>query len=88
MMFVHSNEHEVEEFSRLIKRIQPDEVQVNTPTRPYPDDWYLASRGSHEGVDYPAKPLKPLGPGALKEIARRLRESVAGIKIVTKASTR
>jgi wyosine [tRNA(Phe)-imidazoG37] synthetase (radical SAM superfamily) len=85
MMFVHSNRREVGAFARLIERIQPDEVQVNTPTRPYPDGWYLASRGSHEGVNYPAKPLKPLEPEALRGIVHRLRESVPGIKIASRA---
>lgn len=85
MMFVHSNRREVEAFGKLIKRIQPDEVQVNTPTRPYPDAWYLASRGSHEGVDYPARPLKPLDAEMLREIVNRLREACPGIKIGSRA---
>jgi wyosine [tRNA(Phe)-imidazoG37] synthetase (radical SAM superfamily) len=86
MMFVHSNRREVEEFAQLIERIRPDEVQVNTPTRPYPDGWYLASRGSHEGVDYPAKPLKPLDAEMLREIVNRLREACPGIKIVSRVN--
>lgn len=85
MMFVHSNQREVEAFAKLIERVQPDEVQVNSPSRPYPDGWYLASRGSHEGVDYPAKPLKPLAPETLREIVNQLRESALGIKIVSRA---
>jgi len=86
MMFVHSNRREADAFAKLIERIQPDEVQVNTPSRPYPDGWYLASRGSHEGVDYPAKPLKPLDAETLREIVNRLREACPGIKIVSRVN--
>jgi len=83
MMFVHSNRDEIESFAEILNRIRPDEVQVNSPTRPYPDDWYPASRGSHAGVDYPAKPLKPLPKEALDTIVSRLRESTHGIPIIS-----
>lgn len=86
MMFVHSNQRDVEAFTELIRRIRPDEVQVNTPTRPYPDGWYLASRGSHEGVDYPAKPLKPLDAGTLRGVVRALRKACPGIEIVSRVN--
>jgi len=82
MMFVYPNLGEVEDFARILRRIQPDEVQVNTPTRPYPSGWYLASRGSHEGVDYPAKPLKQVAPEDLAEIVFRLKEET-GLEITS-----
>lgn len=82
MMFVYSNRKNIGPFAQLLDRIQPDEVQVNTPTRPYPSGWYLASRGSHEGVDYPAKPLKQVPPDELAEIVRQLRERT-GLKITS-----
>jgi len=74
MMFIYPNLADIENFSKLLSRIQPDEVQVNTPKRPYPSGWYLASRGSHEGVDYPAKPLKQVSSLRLAEVVRELRE--------------
>ena len=82
MMFVYPNRNQVEQFAHLLNLIQPDEVQVNTPTRPYPSGWYLASRGSHEGVDYPAKPLRQISPGHLSEIVDLLRERT-GLRITS-----
>jgi len=67
-MFVHSTRDRIEDFIRVYSRIGPDEIQVNTPTRPYPESWHLASRGSHESVDYPAHPLKPVSQERLHEI--------------------
>jgi len=82
MMFVYPNLKDVEVFAELLNRIHPDEVQVNTPTRPYPSEWYLASRGSHEGVDYPAKPLKQVSQEKLSEIVLQLKEQT-GLRITS-----
>ncbi len=73
-MVLPNSRVDIDQYARLVKRISPEEVQVNTPTRPYPDDWYLASRGSHEGVDYPAKPLKLVSADRIESIVRELKE--------------
>ena len=83
MMFLYSNLNEIEALAGILNKIRPDEVQVNSPTRPYPEDWYLASRGSHEGVDYPAKMLKPLSKGEISGIVNLLQERTDGIKIIS-----
>ncbi|UCF37023.1 MAG: radical SAM protein [Acidobacteriota bacterium] len=87
MMFVHSNEKELDAFAAMLHRLKPDEVQVNTPTRPYPDSWYLASRGSHEGVDYPARPIKPLSVARLDSIVEELRRRTTGVNIICVAKS-
>ena len=82
-MFLRRNRREVEDFARLINRIGPQEVQVNTPTRPYPQDWYIDSRGSHDGVDYPARPLKPLDQESIGQIAARLQSLTSVSEVVS-----
>ncbi len=86
-MFLRNNLKEFEGLIPLLNRIRPDEVQINSPTRPYPQSWILSSRGSHDGVDYPAKPLKPLSQKEGDLIAQTLREAT-GLKIVWRARTR
>ncbi|MEE8585392.1 MAG: radical SAM protein [Acidobacteriota bacterium] len=83
-MFLRNNLEEFEALIPLLNRIRPDEVQINSPTRPYPQSWVLSSRGSHDGVDYPAKPLKPLSHEEGDRIAQRLEEAT-GLKIVWQA---
>ena len=73
-MVLANSKVDLEDYARIARRISPDEIQVNTPTRPYPDDWYLASRGSHEGVDYPARPLKMVPPEKIEKIVEELKE--------------
>lgn len=87
MMLLYSNVYEYKNFPELLDRIRPDEVQINTPSRPYPDNWYLASRGSHEGVDYPARPLKQVPAERLQEIANYLRANTSGIKQISVRGT-
>jgi wyosine [tRNA(Phe)-imidazoG37] synthetase (radical SAM superfamily) len=88
MMFVHSSRDRIEDLAALIREIRPDEVQVNTPTRPYPTEWHLATRGSHEGVSYPARPVKPVSAEYLLEIGEELSRLCPGVSIQDVANVR
>lgn len=58
-MFMPANLKEAEALAEVIRRIQPDEVQLNTPKRPYPLVWNVDSRGNHTGItEYPTAQLK------------------------------
>ncbi|GAB4118788.1 MAG: hypothetical protein Kow001_18440 [Acidobacteriota bacterium] len=72
-MLVHATRDSTEAFAAILETVRPDEIQVNSPTRPYPSGWYVQSRGSHEGVDYPARPLKPVPAPVLESFASDLR---------------
>lgn len=72
-MLVHATRDSAEAFAAILETVRPDEIQVNSPTRPYPSGWYVQSRGSHEGVDYPARPLKPVPAPVLESFASDLR---------------
>ncbi len=48
-MFMPINKSEVHQLAALIREIQPAEVQLNTPKRPYPREWYPEARGNHYG---------------------------------------
>jgi wyosine [tRNA(Phe)-imidazoG37] synthetase (radical SAM superfamily) len=82
MMFTRVNLGEISQFNRLLKEIGPDEVQLNTPTRPYPRNWVIQTRGSHAGVDYPARPLKRITAEEAAWVEAELR-SGTGLKIVS-----
>ena len=82
LMILPNSRINTTDYANIIKRIGPDEIQVNTPTRPYPDDWYIDSRGSHEGVDYPAKPLKQASREGITSIVAELKE-LTGINNIT-----
>lgn len=48
-MFMPMNLGQADGIARLAGEIGPDEIQINTPARPYPRAWYLESRGNHTG---------------------------------------
>jgi wyosine [tRNA(Phe)-imidazoG37] synthetase (radical SAM superfamily) len=81
-MFMPANLMEVEALAAIIQRIQPDEVQLNTPKRPYPLQWMLESRGNHGEVEYPAVKLRTLSMEQAAMIESLLHEKT-GVPIVS-----
>ncbi len=83
-MFLPLNTQEVDALADLLLRIQPDEVQLNTPKRPYPKAWHYTARGGHslELREYEGKPLKTIGMEDAEEIETILRKKT-GLNIVS-----
>jgi wyosine [tRNA(Phe)-imidazoG37] synthetase (radical SAM superfamily) len=72
-MFMPANLAEAEAMADLINRIHPDEVQLNTPKRPYPLQWVVDSRGNHGQVEYPARELRVVTPEQADVIEEAIR---------------
>jgi len=64
----------------VVRRIRPDSIHLNTPRRPRPKEFYLASRGSHGEVPYPATPLKRVSPERLRAIGDRVA-AATGVEV-------
>jgi wyosine [tRNA(Phe)-imidazoG37] synthetase (radical SAM superfamily) len=56
-MFMPTNQAELEAMGALVADLQPDEVQLNTPKRPYPMRWVVENRGNHPMPDAEAVSL-------------------------------
>lgn len=72
-MFMPTNLSEIKNLADMINRIGPDEVQLNTPKRPYPLEWHVESRGNHGQVDYPSAKLRVLNEIQADEIEALLQ---------------
>lgn len=83
-MFLPLNTQEVDALADILIRIQPDEVQLNTPKRPYPKEWHYTARGGHseELREYEGKPLKTISLEEAEEIEDTLRKKT-GLNIVS-----
>ncbi len=82
-MFMPTNLKEVDALAELIRRIGPDEVQLNTPKRPYPLEWNVDSRGNHTGqADYPTVALRTVDPETADTI-EGLLERKTGVPILS-----
>jgi wyosine [tRNA(Phe)-imidazoG37] synthetase (radical SAM superfamily) len=66
----------------LMRALMPDEIQLNTPTRPKPFNHQLESRGNHyPGVLlYQAQRLKPVSASVLERFGNRI-EATIGIPV-------
>jgi wyosine [tRNA(Phe)-imidazoG37] synthetase (radical SAM superfamily) len=75
MMFMPLNRELVDAFIPIIKRIGPDEVQLNTPRRPFPLEWHLQTRGAHgiDEFDWPTRKLAVIGPDEARRIEEKIR---------------
>jgi len=71
-MFMPMNKKEVEQLADIIKDIQPAEVQLNTPRRPYPKEWYPEARGNHN-------PEAPVDTVQLKTITLEEAQEIESI---------
>ncbi|MCW6037690.1 radical SAM protein [Spirulina subsalsa FACHB-351] len=64
----------IEEYSQWMKALGPDEIQLNTPTRPKPQQRQLEGRGNHrlEDCGYPVQRLKCVPGEILSAIASQV----------------
>lgn len=84
VMFMPLNRNEADRLADILSEIHPDEVQLNTPTRPYPRSWHIASRGGHTEAlrPYAATPLRTISQQAATAIEIHLRDKT-GLPIVS-----
>lgn len=67
-MVMPSNLAAVDAMAQLAASIGPDEIQLNTPKRPYPLEWHRHSRGNHGEVAYPSRQLRVITEDEAKTI--------------------
>ena len=86
IMFMPQNKNQIEELAKLLNEIKPNEVALNTPTRPYPSGWDMITRGAHgedaKKIKFPTKPLKQLTLEEAKDVEMMLRE-LTNLKIIS-----
>ena len=73
-MFMPANLQAAEGIATMANRIRPDEIQLNTPKRPYPREWHRESRGNHGTLPYAHTMLKYLDEDQAQAIEDRLRQ--------------
>jgi wyosine [tRNA(Phe)-imidazoG37] synthetase (radical SAM superfamily) len=82
-MFMATNQHAVEGIASLANEIQPDELQLNTPRRPYPKEWHRESRGNHGTLPYPHVALRYLDEAEAQGVEARIKAITPNISVVS-----
>jgi len=79
-MYQLYSEEQFAEFARMLKEIDPHEVQVNTPTRAIPREWFVEARGNYDETPYPAIEPRKFDRTELEAFGTRLRDET-GLEI-------
>jgi wyosine [tRNA(Phe)-imidazoG37] synthetase (radical SAM superfamily) len=82
MMLMPTNVAEAEAMAELAATLQPDEIQLNTPKRPYPLEWALDSRGNHDAASVPSRELRVINEDEARAL-KTLFEEVTGCSVVS-----
>jgi wyosine [tRNA(Phe)-imidazoG37] synthetase (radical SAM superfamily) len=68
------SEEQQADYIACVRDLQPDEIQLNTPTRPRPLAPHPEARGLEtERVDFPVQPLKAVSPEHLRAFAEHIQ---------------
>jgi len=69
------NSKELQSFANILKEINPEYVQLNTPKRAYPLSWHRENRGNHLGVhDHETRNLRVITKEEAIEIQIKLEQ--------------
>lgn len=74
MLLRRPKRFELKRFSEILYCLEPDEVQLNTPSRPVPKNYFLESRGNITESDSNSSFLKTLSKVELEEVRAKLAE--------------
>lgn len=67
-----------QEYIRVVQRLQPDEIQLNLPTRPRPLAFRANARGDHRRErEYATRTLKLTEPEVLREFATQIQQTLS-----------
>jgi wyosine [tRNA(Phe)-imidazoG37] synthetase (radical SAM superfamily) len=69
-----------EEFARIVSEIQPDEVQLNRPSRLVPHDWFLEARGNLPAGSLGGVQLRQVSAEDAARFERALQDAT-GVKV-------
>lgn len=65
----------LDQLAKALIDIQPDEVQLNFPSRPIPRGWFIEARGNYERAPFPAIQPKAITSDEILEIESYLRKA-------------
>lgn len=76
VMYLLANRNMTDALCEILNRIRPDEVQLNTPKRAYPAEWFIETRGRYEYDRAPTKltRLRVISPEEAEEVERIIAE--------------
>jgi wyosine [tRNA(Phe)-imidazoG37] synthetase (radical SAM superfamily) len=82
MLLGQPSESELRSLSAILREIGPDEVELNLPLRPIPEEWHLESRGNNTEAGEGAKKLRSVTKETAGEIGKEIAR-MTGLRVIT-----
>ena len=79
-MYRPYTEEQFAELVRILIDISPDEVQLNTPSRAIPKEWFIEARGNYDETPYPAVEARKTAKEELEAFGEKLR-AASGLSV-------
>jgi wyosine [tRNA(Phe)-imidazoG37] synthetase (radical SAM superfamily) len=77
-MFMPTNREDVEALAKLLESLEVDEIQLNTPKRPYPMSWLVENRGNHGDAIVESRILSTISEEEATRIEALMTEATGG----------
>jgi wyosine [tRNA(Phe)-imidazoG37] synthetase (radical SAM superfamily) len=77
-MFMPTNHDDVDALVELVKDLDLDEIQLNTPKRPYPMSWLVENRGNHGEAIVESRVLKTISEDEAQRIESLFGDATQG----------
>jgi wyosine [tRNA(Phe)-imidazoG37] synthetase (radical SAM superfamily) len=86
MLLSQPSDNDLDSLSAILGEIGPDEIELNLPLRPIPEEWHLESRGNITDAGKGAKMLRSITKEAAGEIGKEIAR-VTGLRVITPFDT-
>jgi wyosine [tRNA(Phe)-imidazoG37] synthetase (radical SAM superfamily) len=83
MILRSPKDFEIEDLAKVLGLIKPDEVQLNLPTRPVPQEYFVETRGNEVEAQKEFTQLKTISREELEILRSRLSE-LTDLPIITR----
>ena len=81
-MYQSLSDEQFENLTNALTELQPDEVQLNSPSRSIPQQWFVEARGNYKSTPYPAVEPRKVSPDDILKLQTKLHEAT-GLKIIS-----
>jgi wyosine [tRNA(Phe)-imidazoG37] synthetase (radical SAM superfamily) len=75
-MFMPTNREDFQALAKLVGSLDVDEIQLNTPKRPYPMNWLVENRGNHGEPITESRLLQTISEEEAQRIEAQVKEAM------------
>lgn len=82
MLLGYPSQDEIGKLTGIFAAIDPDEVELNLPLRPIPEEWFIETRGNNTEVRKGSRRLRTLSKEEVAKIGAEIAQTT-GLRVIT-----